>query len=174
MKKSFFREGNEQIGGPGVVIEIDETKIGHRKYQRGRLVDGAWILGIIEPETGKYRLEVCPDNKRDSSTLLTLIQKHVRQGSIIHTDCWRGYSKLQDNGYEHRTVNHSENFVDPSTGTHTQNIESSWRALKRRVTRGGVMHDALYRHFAEYIWMQNHKEDVFYSFCRAIAKTFKV
>ena len=108
------------------------------------------------------------------STLLTLIQKHVRQGSIIHTDCWRGYSKLQDNGYEHRTVNHSENFVDPSTGTHTQNIESSWRALKRRVTRGGVMHDALYRHFAEYIWMQNHKEDVFYSFCRAIAKTFKV
>ena len=47
MKKIFFREGNEQIGGPGVVIEIDETKIGHRKYQKGRLVDGAWILHII-------------------------------------------------------------------------------------------------------------------------------
>ena len=82
---------------------------------------------------------------------------------------------MQDNGYEHRTVNHSENFVDPSTGTHTQNIESSWRALERRVTKGGVTHDALDRHFAEYIWMQNHKkEDVFHSFCRAIAKTFKL
>ena len=53
-------------------------------------------------------------------------------------------------------------------------IESSWRALKRRLTRGGVKHDVLYRHFAEYIWMQNHKEDVFHSFCRAIAKSFKV
>ena len=35
----------------------------------------------------KYRLEICPNNKRDEITLLTLIKKHVAIGTEIHTDC---------------------------------------------------------------------------------------
>ncbi|CAN7949975.1 unnamed protein product, partial [Ixodes pacificus] len=40
------------IGGPGKVVEVDEAKIGHRKYHRGRMVDGIWILGMVELQTG--------------------------------------------------------------------------------------------------------------------------
>jgi hypothetical protein len=36
------------IGGGGVVIEIDESKLGKRKYHRGHRVDGIWVLGGIE------------------------------------------------------------------------------------------------------------------------------
>ena len=35
------------IGGPGKVVEIDESLIGKRKYNRGRIVRGKWLLGGI-------------------------------------------------------------------------------------------------------------------------------
>ena len=35
------------IGGSGIIVEIDECKIGRRKFERGRLREGAWILGSI-------------------------------------------------------------------------------------------------------------------------------
>ncbi len=37
-----------QIGGPVRIVEIDETKFGKRKYNRGKRVEGSWILGMIE------------------------------------------------------------------------------------------------------------------------------
>lgn len=33
------------IGGPNIVVEIDETKVGKRKHHRGHPVDGVWVLG---------------------------------------------------------------------------------------------------------------------------------
>lgn len=88
------------------IVEIDECKIGKRKYNTGRLVEGIWVLGMIDRQGG-YRLEVCPDNKRDHETLLPIIQKHVISGTTIITDQWRGYVGLQSQGFTHLTVNHT-------------------------------------------------------------------
>ena len=38
-----------KIGGPGRIVEVDEAKFGKRKYQRGRIVQGSWVLGGVEP-----------------------------------------------------------------------------------------------------------------------------
>ena len=41
-----------KIGGLGTVVEIDESKFGKRKYNRGRMVEGTWVvLDGIERET---------------------------------------------------------------------------------------------------------------------------
>ena len=37
----------KKIGGPGFIVEIDEAKFGKWKYNRGRVVDGNWVLGGI-------------------------------------------------------------------------------------------------------------------------------
>ena len=41
-------EGTGKIGGPGHIVEIDESKIGKRKYNVGRTVEGPWLLGILD------------------------------------------------------------------------------------------------------------------------------
>ena len=51
-------------------------------------------------------------------------------GTTIISDCWRSYDCLNEEDFEHLTVNHSLNFVDPETGAHTQNIESLWWQIK--------------------------------------------
>lgn len=65
---------------------VDKAKIGHRKYQQGRIVDGIWILGMVELQTGAagdhrrgghVRIEVCENNKRDKAELLKLIKRRV-------------------------------------------------------------------------------------------------
>ena len=61
------------IGGPGMTVEIDESKFGRRKYNRGRLVEGKWVLGGICRETKEIFLIEVP--KRDSATLIPLIKE---------------------------------------------------------------------------------------------------
>ncbi|KCZ81554.1 hypothetical protein H312_01007 [Anncaliia algerae PRA339] len=41
------------IGGPGIIVEIDETKMGKRKYNRGRRAEGVWVIAGIERTTEK-------------------------------------------------------------------------------------------------------------------------
>jgi len=58
---------SEKLGGPGR-IEIDEAKIGKRKYNRGRLVKGHWIFGGYERESKK--IFIVPVEDRTEETLL--------------------------------------------------------------------------------------------------------
>ena len=175
-------EGTGKIGGPGHIVEIDESKIGKRKYNVGRIVEGQWLLGILdlgtlENPTRKYRIEILPNNQRDGETLLRLINRHVEKESTIVTDCWRGYNGLDADGFNHLTVNHTYNFVDPDTFAHTQTIESSWRALKKRILRGGVRKQNLADHLCEYLWrteMINKKKDFFEGFLEEIRQVFPI
>ena len=49
---------NEPIDGENIVIEIDECKIGKRKYHKGRLITGQWIFGGIERNINLYLLNL--------------------------------------------------------------------------------------------------------------------
>ena len=71
-------------------------------------------------------------HSRDGRTLIPIIQANVQQGSIIHTDDWKAYRRLPRYGYTNHMVNHSENFVDLTTGAHTQTIESTWGHVKSK------------------------------------------
>ena len=88
-----------------------------------------------------------PVEKRDSDTLLRIIEEKIHPGTTIISDCWRAYNCLSERGYEHLTVNHSINFVDPDTGASTQNIERVWRDVRRDIpTFGRRQH-----HFVGYL-----------------------
>ena len=116
----YFLDHSSMIGGPGVEVEIDESKFGKRKYNRGRQVEGHWVFGGVERVTGEcFMMEVA---RRDAATLIPIIQQYIRPGSIIHSDQWAAYNQITAaTGMAHMTVNHS---LDPATGVHTQGVES--------------------------------------------------
>ena len=114
------------------------------------MVEGQWVLGGICRETKETFL--VPVDKRDAETLTDLILKHVRTGTTIHTDCFASYRRLEELGYRHHTVNHSENFVDPESGCHTNTIESMWWSVKRSLSHTHTRHENFGYHLAEYLW----------------------
>jgi len=40
----WLSKESQVLGGPGVVVEINEAKFGKRKYNRGRWLDGQWVF----------------------------------------------------------------------------------------------------------------------------------
>ena len=39
-----------KIDGMGKIVEVDESKFGRRKYNRGRDRDGQWVFGGVDLE----------------------------------------------------------------------------------------------------------------------------
>lgn len=141
--------------GTGHIVEIDESCFGKRKYNRGRVLNSQqWVFGGIDVITKKCFL--VPVDKRDTRTLLPIIRKYILPGSIIHSDQWRAYQALRnDRNYIHETVNHPQNFVDPSSGVHTQHIENTWmRAKRKQKIQCGIHRSLLPNYLQEYMWRQ--------------------
>lgn len=161
-----------KIGGQGKIVEIDESKFGKRKYNVGRVIEGQWVFGGLCRETRTCFM--VPVEKRDSETLLNIIKERIQPGSTIISDCWKAYNCLSEHGYKHLTVNHSLNFVDPSTLAHTNNIERLWREAKTKVP----LYGRTKKHFAGYlarsVFIMTHKDPNkrFHHFLKEIAALY--
>ena len=131
-----------QIGENDAIVEIDECMIVRRKYNTGRILVGQqqWIFGGIVRGTNEVFIEFVPDRKRD--TLFEVLRRRVKNNSLIISDSWRGYlnmeTLLNDKNFTHLQVNHSENFVNPDNGAHTQSIEGLWSVMKRKLRKHGT------------------------------------
>ena len=101
---------------------------------------GKWC----EP-TGIYCVDCGSDltSRSTDSVYMLLFFLHSPE-SIIYSDEWRAYSTLSSLEYTHRTVNHSQHFVDPNTGAHTQTVERMWGACKGMMCVQKTMHSCLF------------------------------
>ena len=61
------------------------------------------------------------------------MRKFIEPGTVIISDKFSPYVNLNDVGYIYLMVNHSENFVDPYTGAHSNTIEGLWSQVKRKL-----------------------------------------
>lgn len=165
----FFRESclakmldsAEAIGGQDVEVEIDESKFGRRKYYKGKHVEGQWIFGGRE-KNDTSKVFMVPVHNRKAVTLVPLITKYIKKGSIIHSDCWKAYNSLSDIGYTHYTVNHSKTFKNWATGACTNKIESDWRHAKVSMPKYGVRQGKHASYLAEFMWRRKYQgKDLF-------------
>lgn len=173
---SHFESRHDVIGGPDSVVEIDETHIVRRKYDRGRALQAGWLVGGIERRTdGQFKAFFVIVYNRSGPLLKHLIQQHVAAGTHIITDGWAGYLGLSDLGYRHSVVIHDENFVSPDDRQiHTQRIESTWGSLKRFIrARGTYKGEFLAEYICEYIFRRQN-EDPFEASISEIQRLHKV
>ena len=97
--------------------------------------------------------------RRNAATLLPIIQAHVAPGTIVHSDQWAAYNRVGSlpNVSGHDVVNHTYHFVDPTTGVHTQNVESYWNRVKGKLKRmKGCTSDQLPSYLDEFLWKERH------------------
>lgn len=172
----YFDKNPIRLGGAGLVVQIDESCFSHKpKYHRGRASkEPIWVFGLVDTSTVPCLGYMEIVESRSAMTLLPIIEKVVRPGTVIHSDQWKAYSNIQrDLGLEHHTVNHSVCFVDPHTGVHTQTIESYWGRHKARIKRmQGCKREFLHSYLQEFMWRERNKQDTFHAFCRAIADQY--
>lgn len=61
-----------QIGGPGIIVEIDESVFNKRKYHRGRFIKEKWVFGGVERGgSGVFFVHV-KNRRRETLLLLNL------------------------------------------------------------------------------------------------------
>jgi transposase-like protein len=107
-----------------------------QKYHTGRIPVGErWIFGIGDTSTIPATYFVTLDPDRRAATLIPIIVEVCKPGSVIWSDEWRAYRKIEGFEFVHQTVNHSLNFVNPQNGVNTQTIEYIWNKLKRRLKK---------------------------------------
>jgi transposase-like protein len=164
---STLDEEDQFIGGPNVEVEIDETKLGKRKYNRGHRVEGVWIIVGVE-RTPERRVFMERVEDRSAATLREVIGRHVLAGSIVLTDMWKGYAGLDEHlNVTHKTVNHSRFFKDPETGVHTNTVEGTNNALKIMIKPRNRTKEAD-NHLGEFVWRRKNAQDLWNGFITAM------
>jgi len=93
MRYAMVRDGRSSLSGN---VEVDETLVGGKEKggKRGRGAGKKFIVLIAvevhEPMGfGRVRMQRVSDAGGDS--LIPFVCKNVKPGSVIVTDCWRGY-----------------------------------------------------------------------------------
>ena len=128
------------------VIAVDEAWFGRKRYG-GQTI----VIGAIETDTRRLRLQVIPDTEQDS--IESFLESWVTRSSHLITDCGSGYSGVEWLGYTRETYNHSAGHFGQSN-----HIECIWSAMKRHLRKlyGCIPTSRLQSFLNE--WMARHNQ----------------
>ena len=163
LRRAMVRPGRDMIGGPGFVVEVDETFIGGVKTAatKGRSPFGKAIVVMAveahEHGAGRVRLARVKDTTLD--TLTDFVLSNVQRGSIIHTDAWNGYNDIGRYSYQHVITNMS----DPDTEDahvampHAHRVASLLKRWLLGTHQGGMSREQLDYYCDEFVFRFNRR-----------------
>jgi transposase-like protein len=152
---------NIKLGEPNQTVQIDESLFAKVNRHVGKDLrrKQVWVFGIVDVKLNRIFFECVPD--RTAKTLLSIIYDHVFPKTIINSDCYSSYNKinrLHEETVEHDTVNHTYNFVDPESSTHTNKIELLWNVGKIKFKdMRGCYRLYIQSYLDEFMWRHNNK-----------------
>lgn len=150
----------DPIGGKGVEVEIDETLILRRVFEKGRVHSQIWLFGGIE-RMNKRRFIVPLINsageEQDKESLLLLIKKYIKLGTIIYSKSRPAYQELNALGYKHFVVDAGN--INRNKACHVQTIERVWRDLKEWTKKPGIFAHSLNQYLSRYLFLTSNGDN---------------
>lgn len=137
----------EPLGGVGKMVEIDEMYTGGHK--------DPLVLGMVERK-GRIVSRVIPNKKWAS--IIPLVRKNVKRGSIINTDESNVYTDLGRVWYKHESLNHTRK--EYTRGKYSTNSIEGYFGIFKRGMKGIYQHCApqhLQRYLCEFDFRYNHR-----------------
>jgi transposase-like protein len=129
----------------GSTVEMDEMFHGGSRRTASWRENKVPVVGMVE-RGGRVVARVAENVKKE--TLHGLVKQYIMPSSIIFTDDFVSYDGLQNLGYTHRRIRHSER-VYVSGDVHTNTIEGFWSTVKRGI--GGVYHNVSAKYLQTYL-----------------------
>jgi transposase len=142
-------DSDDPLGGPGEIVQIDETLVGGVAKGLGRgnyRANKTTVLGMQEIG-GELIARVVPNVTR--ATLWPEVCSNVLPGTTIHTDELKSYRGLQLRGFRHQTVNHTDGEYVSPYGCSVNTVEAFWAMLKRGI--GGTHIHVSSKHLPKYL-----------------------
>jgi transposase-like protein len=149
------------MGGPGIIVEADETEIVASRKTRvaNRTVRGnnTRFVALIE-RNGEVRSKVI--DERGMHQVRQAVRQNLEAGTILHTDGAQAYKTLMPVG-QHASVDHKKEFArDSNSGrVHTNTAEGYFSIFKRGLVgvyqQMGEQH--LPRYLAEFDFRMTHR-----------------
>ena len=157
-----------------LIFQYGRGRRGHTWQRR------SWVFGMLEVKRSRRRPILKLVKNRSRRRLLPIIQRYIRPGTEVISDCWGAYNSLSNQGYIHYQVNHQRYFIHPGTGAHTQHIERAWRNYKEDIYRyrGNFSEEALRMNLRLIEWNhwlgKKHKEGILGRLFEDIQAYYKV
>jgi transposase-like protein len=162
IREAMKPNGGGMLGGPGKVVEIDETYVGgkeHNKHASKRTSatggKGKQIVFALVERGGHVRSHHVPSVR--SSNLRPILQAQVHAETRVMSD--EGGARLSAEFENHAMINHSAGEYVRGDVT-TNNIEGYFSILKRGII--GTFHHVspqhLQRYATEFDFRYNHRE----------------
>jgi len=104
LRRAMVRPGRDRLRG---LVEVDETYIGgEHSGKRGRGAEGKElvVIAVEDKDEALGRIRMCLVADGSAASLTQAVQECVEPGSTIRTDGWRGYNRLEAEGYVHKVV----------------------------------------------------------------------
>jgi len=167
LREAAIAIDGKPLGGPGGVVEVDETYIGGKeknKHASNRLREGrgavgkAPVVSLIERRGKTRSFHVA---NVTAKALRPILQKHADAASVLITDESRVYRSLGDEFANHHAVNHSaDEYVRLGGYAHVNSAESYFALLKRGIMGNfhSISEAHLHRYLAEFDFRANTRD----------------
>ena len=135
------------------MVQIDESKVGKRKYHWGHRVTRQWVFDGIKEDARRCFLVAVED--RSEATPLPIIKDWIVLGMLIVSDCSKSYHILVKHGYSHKlwTIQRSLLMkMDNYTQCNTNIMEGHWQQMKISFSVFSTRKASYSFYLGEFIW----------------------